>query len=189
MSEKKERIMEAAIQLFVEKGFHASPMSELAKRARVAQGTLYVYFSSKEALIKELFEDIEGRIRAAVEVGYPKSSSLKERFLHVWRNLLLYAISNPLHFRYMEQYYNSPYGISLRRDRLVEQRGGVETFRDLFEEGIRQGILKDFPIAVIFALTFGPLIALARDHILGFIELKEEIIMSVAEACWEGIKR
>lgn len=180
--------MEAALELFVEKGFHAAPMSELARRAQVAQGTLYVYFTGKEALIRHLFKELEEKIRAAIEKDYPASRPLRERFLYLWKTLLAYAISNPLQFRYMEQYYNSPYGVSLRRD-MVAGKKGAGRLEELLDEGVREGLMKDLPRPVLFALAFGPLITLARDHILGFVRLEEELIVRTAEACWEGIKK
>ena len=42
---------------------------------------------------------------------------------------------------------------------------------------------------VHFALAFGPLITLTRDHILGFTILDDTLIERAVEACWDGIKR
>jgi len=60
---------------------------------------------------------------------------------------------------------------------------------DIFVEGIEQQILKEFPKAALFSLAFGPLISLMRDHILGFVNLDENLIQQTTEACWDGIKR
>jgi hypothetical protein len=38
-------------------------------------------------------------------------------------------------------------------------------------------------------LAFGPLVAMARDHILGFIALDDALIARTIEACWDGIRR
>jgi hypothetical protein len=95
---------------------------------------------------------------------------------------------NPLHFRYMEQYFNSPYGISLHRDRLLGKSGNHDILMDIFDQGIRQRVLKDFSKAVLFSLAFGPMISLMRDHILGFVVLNDTLIEQITEACWDGIK-
>jgi hypothetical protein len=42
-----------------------------------------------------------------------------------------------------------------------------------FEEGMTQQVTKNLPVVVLFALTFGPLLAVTRNHILGSIELDE----------------
>lgn len=50
-------------------------------------------------------------------------------------------------------------------------------------------VLKDFPLPVLFALVFGPLLSVARDHILGFIRLDEALIAKTVEACWDTVRR
>jgi TetR/AcrR family transcriptional regulator len=47
-------LLEAALDLFVEKGFAATRVEEVARRAGVSKGTLFLYFSSKEELFKEV---------------------------------------------------------------------------------------------------------------------------------------
>lgn len=49
--------------------------------------------------------------------------------------------------------------------------------------------MKELPLIILFALAFGPLMAVARDHILGFISMDEALILRTIEACWDGIKR
>ncbi len=53
--ERQAQILAAAIQLFAEKGFHDTKVSEIAGRAGVSQGTVYWYFDSKEALFEAAF--------------------------------------------------------------------------------------------------------------------------------------
>ncbi len=187
-SDKRLNIMQAALELIAEQGFHRTPMVEIAAKAGVAAGTIYRYFESKDVLITELHRELEDKIMAFLREGYPFESPLRERFLYLIRELLQYFITNPLHFRYMEQYYNSPYGISLHRDRLLGKSGNHDILMDIFEQGIEQHVLKEFPKAVLFALAFGPLIALMRDHILCLVNLNEALIRQIAEACWEAIE-
>ncbi len=55
--DKRERILRAAVKVFARKGFYASRVSEIAKAAGVADGTIYLYFKSKDELLTSLFED------------------------------------------------------------------------------------------------------------------------------------
>jgi len=188
-SDKRSDIMQAALDLIAEQGFHRTPMAEIAEKAGVAAGTIYRYFESKDLLINELHRELEGKIMKALQEGYLSGRPLRERFLYLLRELIRYFITNPFHFRYMEQYYNSPYGISLHRDKLLGKSGNHNILMDIFEQGIEQQVLKEFPKAVLFSLAFGPLISLMRDHILGFIILDNPLIERVTEACWDAIKR
>jgi AcrR family transcriptional regulator len=188
-SDKRGDVMQAALELIAERGFHGAPMAEIAAKAHVAAGTIYRYFATKEALITELHRELEDKIVAVLQGGYPAARPIRERFLHLIRGLIHYLLDHPLHFRYMEQYFNSPYGVSLHRDRLLGKSGNHDILMDIFELGIEQQVLKELPKAVLFSLAFGPLITLIRDHILGFIVLDDPLIEQITEACWDAIKR
>ncbi|MBC8019499.1 MAG: TetR/AcrR family transcriptional regulator [Verrucomicrobia bacterium] len=188
--DKREEIVRAALELIAEKGFHGAPMAMIAERANVGAGTIYRYFENKEVLITELYGDIEKIIMAVLQEGYSVEKPFRERLLHLGTELLHYFISNPLVFRYLEQFHNSPYGVAFRRDKILgTPTSGCNVFRDLFQEGITQQILKELPLVVLFALFFGPVLAVARDHILGFVELDEILIHQTIEACWDSVKR
>ena len=53
--DKREAIMTAALELFVERGFFGTAVPEIADRAGVGAGTIYRYFESKEALVNEIY--------------------------------------------------------------------------------------------------------------------------------------
>ncbi len=53
----------------------------------------------------------------------------------------------------MEQYMNSPFGIALKRDRLMGQTDEDDLFRNLLEEGTSRKDLKGLPFFILFALT------------------------------------
>jgi|SRR6056297_343580 len=56
MKTKKENIIDTAIQLFAEKGFHNTSISKIAEAAGVSKGLMYNYFDSKEDLLKHIFD-------------------------------------------------------------------------------------------------------------------------------------
>jgi len=186
--DKREEIVRSALELIAEKGFHGAPMAMIAERAGVGAGTIYRYFVNKGVLINELYRDLEGRIYAAALDGYSIDEPVRERFIHLGTLILHYCISNPLDFRYLEQFHNSPYGVTLRRDKILGKSGDKDVYRELFEEGVGEQVIKDLPLVVLFALAFGPVIFAARDHILGFVELDDALITRTIEACWDGIK-
>ena len=187
--EKRDEIVRAALELIAEHGFHGAPMAMIADRAGVGAGTIYRYFENKDVLITELYRDLEGRIYPIIMEGYAEVKPFRERFLHLGTALLRYFIENPLDFRYLEQFHNSPYGVAVRRDRILGEREGCDVYRELFEEGIAQQVLKDVPLTILFALAFGPLLSVARDHILSFITLDDALISRTIEACWDAVRR
>lgn len=57
---KREMILNKATEVFAEKGSQQTTIADIAKKARIAQGTIYVYFSSKEELLNECMQQIIG---------------------------------------------------------------------------------------------------------------------------------
>jgi TetR/AcrR family fatty acid metabolism transcriptional regulator len=75
-ADKRTLITEAAIEVFAEKGFHQARVSDIAKRAGVADGTIYLYFKNKEDLLLSIFEQkmdelLEGLARVLAPVDDP----------------------------------------------------------------------------------------------------------------------
>jgi len=187
---KRDEIVRSALELIAEHGFHGAPMAMIAERAGVGAGTIYRYFENKDVLIHALYRELfEAKLYPFLLDGYADEAPFRIRFLHLGTTLLRYFIGHPLHFRYLEQFHNSPYGVAIRRDKILGKEGGCDVFRELFEQGAAQQVIKDFPLVILFDLAFGPLLAVARDHILGFVQLDDSMINRTIEACWDAVKR
>jgi TetR/AcrR family fatty acid metabolism transcriptional regulator len=75
-ADKRIRITDAAVEVFAEKGFHQARISDIAKKAGVADGTIYLYFKNKEDLLLSVFEEkmdflLEGLGEAIAQVDDP----------------------------------------------------------------------------------------------------------------------
>jgi AcrR family transcriptional regulator len=192
--DKREAILQATLKLVAEQGFHGAPCAMIASRASVAAGTIYRYFENKDVLINELYLSLENRINTCLLEGYVDRQSIHERFIHLGCGILNYFISHPLEFKFIEQFHNSPYGTAFRRDKILGTTGGeaackCDMYKDLFSDGLEQQVVKDLPLILLFDLAFGPIISVARNHILGFIQLDDYLIGQIAEACWDSLKR
>ena len=184
-TDKRMAVILAAMELVAENGFHGSPMSGIAKRAGVAAGTIYHYFESKDALIEATYAHLEELLIESIRQGYCEDSSVQERFLHIGRTLVSTFIIFPMKFRFIEQFHNSPYGVASRRERMLGKKDDLVS--SLFEEARQQGLIKDLPLPVIFALAFGPLLFISRDHISGLITLDDLLIEKIVKACWNAL--
>jgi TetR/AcrR family fatty acid metabolism transcriptional regulator len=56
--DKRRRILQAAVKVFARKGYFAAKVSEIAKKADVADGTIYLYFRNKEDILVSLFDEV-----------------------------------------------------------------------------------------------------------------------------------
>lgn len=77
--DKRDRILLAAVKVFARNGFHATRVSEVAKAAGVADGTIYLYFDSKESLLVSLFEDRVEKLLTFMREELPKKPDAPAR--------------------------------------------------------------------------------------------------------------
>lgn len=56
--ERKEEILDAALHVFAQDGYHASSVSQIASKANISKGLLYNYFESKEAVLVQLMDEL-----------------------------------------------------------------------------------------------------------------------------------
>lgn len=77
--DKHARILEAAIAVFAEKGFHQARISDVARRAGVADGTIYLYFRNKDDLLLSLFEEKMDELLQGLHDAVGTSTDPRER--------------------------------------------------------------------------------------------------------------
>ena len=80
---KRERILEAAIKVFVAEGFYNAKVSQIAHQAGVADGTIYLYFKSKDDLLINLFEDRMERVNANLREAIDTESTAVARLKRI----------------------------------------------------------------------------------------------------------
>jgi len=67
--DKHARILAAALKVFAANGFYQSKVSEIARQAEVADGTIYLYFQNKDDILISLFEEAMGRVIEEMEAA------------------------------------------------------------------------------------------------------------------------
>jgi TetR/AcrR family fatty acid metabolism transcriptional regulator len=80
---KRERILEAAIKVFAAEGFYNAKVSQIAHEAGVADGTIYLYFKSKDDLLINLFEDRMERVNANLREAIDTESTAVARLRRI----------------------------------------------------------------------------------------------------------
>jgi len=185
-SDKRTAILDAALELISERGFHNTPVSLIAETAGVSTGIVYHYFSSKEELISELYKKIKLETIRAMLTDCSEDLALRERFLGIWFNLVHYSLSHPVQGLFLEQFENSPY-IKCVQEKDFAQ--AVAPFFDLFQQGVKEETFKPLPPLVLFDLGFSAAISLVKRHVAGVVVLDDELVQAVADACWDAVRK
>jgi AcrR family transcriptional regulator len=155
--ERKEQITEAATKVFAEQGFDKARMDDIAAEAKLSKGTLYLYFKSKDAIIKHLLESLFERefadLSSLIDDPRPASEKLMlfaEKFIgdmHKWSRLI------PIMYEFLGRLF---------RQSIVQEafkkylRVYLDMVTPIIQQGIDKGEFKEADASEI-AITFGAL--------------------------------
>lgn len=91
--DKHARIITAATKVFAKKGFFNARISDIAKEAKVADGTIYLYFNNKYDILISVFEEEIGKLVDQVKKALEKESN-PQKMLEIFANRHLRAMKN-----------------------------------------------------------------------------------------------
>jgi AcrR family transcriptional regulator len=183
-NDKRQAILDAALELIAERGFHGAPTSLIAERAEVGVGTIYRSFKDKDELIRELHRELHARAVNRLSDGYAENQPVRERFIFLFTRLLRLFLEDPREFKFMEQYYYSPFPQSCGYSAPSDD----EPIKTLLLHAREQQIIKDAPMPILESIAFGPVVALAKEHSNRGLAVDEAVIRLTVEACWDGLK-
>jgi AcrR family transcriptional regulator len=183
--DKKEAIYRASVKLLHKNGFHSTPISMIAKEAKVAAGTIYLYYKNKQDLLHNLYLEIKKKYNAFLMEGVSDSMPVKDAFEKAWRNALRFELQHIEEYDVMEQFRNSPF---IRSETVEEGLKIFQPFIDLVERAKREKIVRPLTIEVFFALFMTPGGEIVKAAMRNKGALSEETIAATFQGCWDAVK-
>lgn len=166
VTDKRDAILRAAIDVFAERGYFNSQVADVAKAAGIAAGTVYLYFRSKDDILISIFERTvrdrlaEGR-EAVATVSDPAERLRKFAHLHLGmlgrdRKLaIVFQVELRQTVKFMERF-----SATLLRDYLGQIRAAIE-------DGQKHGLFRsDLNVTAAAKMFFGALDEMATNWIL-----------------------
>ena len=166
ISDKREAILRAAISVFARCGYFNSKVADIAREAGVADGTVYLYFKSKEEILHSIFdrsvEDALGAARKRVEqLTDPREKLRQIAYMHLERLgadrdlAVVFQVELRGSTKFMEEFSAAGFAEYLA------------LIRSTFEEGQRAGLFRaDLNARVVAKVLFGALDEMATNWIL-----------------------
>ncbi len=189
VSDKRDAIMQAALELFVERGFHGVAVPEIAERAQVGAGTIYRHFESKEALVNEVYRQEKQRFAASVVASFPAMDRARELFRALWMRMAEFASANQASFVFLELHHHAPYLDD--QSRAVEQRM-LELFEGVITGAQSRGELKAAPPRLLMGIVMGAFTGVIRSCVeseSASARVVSNADWKLAEQCvWEAIR-
>jgi AcrR family transcriptional regulator len=154
--DKREQLLQTALELFVSQGFNDTPTSKIAKEAGIATGTLFYFFPTKDELIVALYLKLKEQAAESINValGAVKSAnadarSTKEVIRTYYEESLKWSLHNLNGFQFLAQFSNSPYLKKVGADKISVQ---VAPVLHLFSLGIKEQQIADMDVKLLYAL-------------------------------------
>jgi TetR/AcrR family transcriptional regulator, repressor of fatR-cypB operon len=183
--DKREAILEAALGLFVERGFFGTAVPEIADRAGVGAGTIYRYFESKEALVNAIYRQEKQRLAHAVLDDFPPAAPTREQFRLLWTRMASFATTHQSSFIFLELHHHARYLDA--ESRAVEQRM-TELFTNVVTSAQARHELKAGAPRLLMGLVMGAFVGVIRSCV-DVEQPLEDADWKLAEQCvWEAIR-
>lgn len=184
--DKKEAIFQAMLELISKHGFHSSPMSEVAKQANVAAGTIYHYFKSKDELICALYVRLREKFIENLFKTDDSTKPFKDRFRLFYLQMIQEAIKNPKEFYFLEQFANSPFVTCIPKANLQALE---QPIYDFLRKAVFTQVLRDIPPKILVAFVMGSATFIIKLQLSGEFQMTSSDRELAFFTCWDGIKK
>ena len=163
-------LLAAALELFVEKGFAATRAEEVAKRAGVSKGTLFLYFSSKEELFKAVVrENISGRFtewNAEFDSFQGSSADMLRYSIRAWWERIGSTKASGITKLMMSEAGNFPELAAFYQNEVIQP--GNDLLRRVLQRGVDRGEFEPMDLKYGVYTVLAPMLFLAMwKHSLG----------------------
>lgn len=160
---RPSEILEAALAVFAEKGLAAARMDDIARRAGVTKGTIYLYFANKDAVFKALLSETIGeRVQASSLLAENFEGSTRDLLAQVLRIMGAFiahsdrvvlpkiVIAEIAKFPELARFY---------REQVIDR--GLALWETILARGVARGEFRALPAAHVTRICIGPLLLAA----------------------------
>jgi len=182
---KRNALVEATINLVNNNGFHATPMSKIAKMANVSPATIYLYFENKQDLINHVYIEVKAAFSTFAFKDYKESLPVEKGFEIVWKSIADFKLNEVEQAMFLSQCDNTP-----MIDEASRQEGlkHLQPLLYLWERGQKEGIIKPYSPYLLYAYSIYPLAFLMTMKQKGIFKLNPEHLEDAYQAAWNSIK-
>lgn len=182
--DKRDRLLKAALELFETRGFDGVTVPEIAAKARVAVGTVYRYFETKDALVNVLYRHWKTLYNEVVLAPLPDGISVRRQFGTYWQRMTLFARARPAATRFMDLHHHGAY---LDEESRALSRRYKEVAEAFIARGRKAGVLRPLDPVLVVALMWGAAAGLVKFAAQGALDFDGNAATDMEEALWRAI--
>ncbi|SKB29980.1 transcriptional regulator, TetR family [Salegentibacter holothuriorum] len=182
---KRDALVKATISLVNNNGFHATPMSKIAKMAEVSAGTIYLYFENKQDLVNQVYIDVKAAFSKFAFKDYEEGGSVNKGFEIIWKNIAEFKLMKVEEAMFLSQCDNTPIVDEPSRKEGLKH---LQPLLDLWERGKKEEIIKPVSPYMLYAFSIYPIAFLMNMQEREIFKLTKENIDEAYEMAWNSIK-
>jgi AcrR family transcriptional regulator len=183
--DKRNALVKATIELVNNSGFHATPMSKIAKMANVSPATIYLYFENKQDLINQVYIEVKTAFTGFTFKAYDPKLPVEKSFEMVWNAIANFKLKEVEEALFLAQCDSTPMVDEVSRQEGLKH---LQPLLDLWERGQQEGIIKQISPYLLYAYTVAPLSFLMTMQQRGDFHLNETHLNDAFQAAWNSIK-
>ncbi|MDC3415710.1 TetR/AcrR family transcriptional regulator [Aquibacillus salsiterrae] len=178
---KYNQIIDAAVKVIAENGYHASQVSKIAKQAGVADGTIYLYFKNKEDILVSLFQEKMGDFISKIEKAIEKETDAIEK-LRLLISMHFNQLAEDHHLAIVTQLELRQSSKELRLKINEVLKGYFIMIDQVVSAGIDQGLFQsDLNNKMVRQMIFGTLDEIVtnwimKDHKYDLVQQVDEVL-------------
>jgi len=157
---RPQELLAAALDLFVERGFAATRLDDVARAAGVSKGTLYLYFSSKEelfkAVVRESIVPLLGEAEGVIEQFEGSSEELFRLVMSTWWNSIGNTKLSGLPKLMMAEAGNFPELARFYQEEVINR--GENLVMTMLRRGLARGEIRNVDVEIDARLLIAPMI-------------------------------
>jgi AcrR family transcriptional regulator len=182
---RRQKVVNTTLKLIAGGGFHASPMSEVANLSKVAVGTIYHHFPSKEALFDAVhLETCTEMAKICNEIFSNKALKPASKLSLMWIELLSYLSSEPQRFHALIQYRNTPPHLQN-----MELEGALTAVKEIIKEGQKLGKFSKINVNILFEMWFSSVLSAARMRVIQKKKMSANEVKELSEQALALVKK
>ena len=182
--DKRNALIKATIELVNNSGFHATPMSKIAKMANVSPATIYLYFENKQDLVNKTYLELKSIYTTYAFKTYTTNMSVKEGFETIWKRIAEFKLKECEYAIFLAQCDNTPMIDESSRQEGIKH---FQPLLDLMERGKKEGIIKPISDYLLYAYAINPLSFLMMSQQRGAFQLNKKHIAEAYQSAWDSI--
>ncbi len=183
--DKRNALIKATIELVNNNGFHATPMSKIAKMANVSPATIYLYFENKQDLVNKTYLEVKEAYTKYAFETYQSHLSVEEGFKLIWYRIADFKLKECENAMFLAQCDNTPMIDEPSRQEGIKH---LQPLLDLWERGKKEGSIKPISDYLLYAYSINPLSFLMILQKRGSFQLDKVQLAEAYQSAWNSIK-